>query len=823
MSTLPRLARIYWALVCLSGLGAFVVALAVPLPTGVHSIWEFGAFVALALLVGGKKVNLNPQRKDEVAGSLSLGFAITFAGLLRLGPNLAVLIAVASCFSCCMWPRRQRWHQFIFNVSLSALDGLAGGAMFAFLNGWTVELNASKTFIALVGSSVTFFLLNTFGVATMISLISREGLYKIWRENFSWTIATYLAGACVGGLAMLLFKNSSVATVLFALPVAYLVYQSYATYVARAQERQRHLEEKQKHIDELQKNQARLADLYLATIKSLALAIDAKDQYTHQHIVRVQRYAVAIALEMGLEGDEFEAVRTGALLHDVGKLGVPEYVLLKPGPLTKEEYEKVKLHPEIGAAILDPVEFPWPVLPVVRSHHERWDGNGYPDQLKGEDIPRTARIMAVADVYDAVTSTRSYRRARTHELAVELIREESGKQFAPDVVEAFLKVIDGVVKDMEAEGTGPLVQAQAAAAVEESKAAQAAKHISRASTELLALYEVAQSLSGSLGLKHTAELVIRKVEEIYPGATCVFFLWEPESRSLIADSAFGVSRDLFVNAYTNDAASVSRRVLEKNETYSGSFDPTDLTLIHGLNGQWSQPKTALIVPVYYEERAVGTLNLYHHGVSAFGDYDRELLELIADRASSALYNGILYDRTRGDSLSDPLTGVYNLRFATGRVDALVDAAAAAEDDSARFAMLCLDLDSFKPINDGFGHAKGNVVLQEVANLLSETVGSEGIVARYDGDGFVVVAPGIDRVEGERIARRLQRAVETYEPQLHHERLGQLQMGISVGVACFPEDGRDGSSLLSVAENRMYIMKTERRLRPLARTSDAAFR
>ena len=148
---------------------------------------------------------------------------------------------------------------------------------------------------------------------------------------------------------------------------------------------------------------------------------------------------------MGLHGPELEGLKTGALLHDIGKLGVPEYVLLKPGRLTDEEFAKVKKHPEIGAAILDPVDFPWPVLPVVKYHHEKWDGSGYPEGLKGEEIPLTARILAVGDVYDALTSNRSYRHAMTHEEALETIREGVGTHFDPKVAEAFFDVIEDVV------------------------------------------------------------------------------------------------------------------------------------------------------------------------------------------------------------------------------------------------------------------------------------------------------------------------------------------------------------------------------------------
>jgi diguanylate cyclase (GGDEF)-like protein len=332
---------------------------------------------------------------------------------------------------------------------------------------------------------------------------------------------------------------------------------------------------------------------------------------------------------------------------------------------------------------------------------------------------------------------------------------------------------------------------------------------------LRALYEVAHTLSGNLGVRHTSELVVRKVEEIYPGATCVFLLREPDSNRLVADSVHGVSRELFVNAYTTSDTSLSCRVLESNRSVAGAFDNSDLTFVYGAQNAWSQPKTSLIVPVYSDGRPVGTINLYHQSEHAFSDYDRELLELIAERASSALYNGILFERARGDSLTDPLTGTYNLRYLNEHVESLVG-------KDREFSLLCLDLDSFKPVNDLFGHAKGNTILKDIAHILGEIVGNNGIVSRYGGDEFVVVLSEVDRDEAQAFVVRLQEAVIHYEPQLDHPKLGQLKVGVSVGLASYPEDGLDCSSLLSVADHRMYIMKTERKLIPLAKTAEGSF-
>ena len=584
-----------------------------------------------------------------------------------------------------------------------------------------------------------------------------------------------------------------------------MLYQNYATTTART-------EEKQQHIEELQLSQEHLADLYLATIKSLALAIDAKDQYTHQHILRVQRYAVAVAKHLGLTGSELEAINTGALLHDIGKLGVPEYVLLKPGRLTDEEFAKIKQHPEIGAAILDPVEFPWPVLPVVRSHHEKWDGTGYPDGLAGEDIPRTARVLAVADVYDALTSSRSYRNAWTHERACEVIQKDRGTHFDPVIADAFLEVITGVVEEMAREGDGPLLAAEPAAAAVSSPSDQAARAIHQASSELWALYEVVQTLSSSVGLEETLEILGRKLEALLPGTTALFLLRstdadEPKSEEMTVRSVVGINREFFAGAKTLGRTSVS--VARTRTTFLGAYDADDLLLISSQMTQWTPLQTALIVPISHQGEVLGTINLYHPNAGAFSAHDKQLLETIADRAATALYNGLLFDRTRSHAFTDPLTGLYNIRHITQHVEECCR-------EAQPFALLCLDLDSFKPINDNFGHQKGDQVLRDLSALLFLAALRPGdIAARYGGDEFLVYVQGGTAEDAEVLAERLQAAVENYDPGLHHPRLGALHLGVSIGYGCFPTDGTDFASLIADADAHMYREKTERKLGRLA--------
>lgn len=825
MRNLPRPARLYLLLVCLLGALVLATVWTVPLPHAFGELWEVAVFAVLAILAGSKKIRLIPNKAAAEGSSMSLGFAITFASMLRFGPAVGCLIAISSTLSACLYPRRQALHQLAFNVCLSVLETGGGGLVFLALNGWTLALRPVETFVAVSGAALAHFAINTGGVAIIVALCSGRKAWPLWHDTFLWTAPSFFASASISTLAMVLFGRHASMILMFVAPVAYLTYQSYAVSVARA-------EEKQQHIEELQLNQAQLADLYLATIKSLALAIDAKDQYTHQHILRVQRYAVAIARHMGVSGTELEGVNTGALLHDIGKLGVPEYVLLKPGRLTEDELEKIKKHPEIGAAILDPVEFPWPVLPVVKYHHEKWDGTGYPEGLKGEEIPRTARILAVADVYDALTSTRSYRSAWTHERAVETIRTDAGTHFDPQVVDAFLEVIGGVVEEMASEGTGPLVHSRAGEPEASSKAAQAVRDIQRASSELWALYEVAQTLSSSLGLQETIEILTHKLEAIFPGVTCAFLLQEESGPGLRVRSAAGLNREFFVESRTLSESSRSFIAASRRQTYRGCFDHDDLLLSSCPMSQWQPLRSALIVPIAHQGEVLGAINLYHPDEDAFGPYDQQLLETIAERAALAVYNGLLFDRTRGDAFTDPLTGVYNIRFFTRYLE---DRIAAAEGKLERrsstrwrqrsqggaplasgpFALLCLDLDSFKPINDNFGHQKGDAVLCQLAGIFRATVGKHDLVARYGGDEFLVLVEGAGALEADALAARLQTAVESFDVDLIHYKLGVLRLGVSIGIACFPADGADVASLLSAADSRMYAQKTERKLGNLA--------
>ena len=821
MNKLPKSAQLYICCVWLAGIATLYGVSRLRIPINPRPFWELSLFIVLAAIAGGKKIKVIPL-KDEDSGSINLSSAVAFAAMLHFGPVGAIITHAVSCLSSCLYPKRQHFYQLSFNLALTIVAIGLCSLLYVGFNGGKITASPLRMFLSLIPACLAYFTINTFGVSFIIGICSNQKPIDVWKESFLWTAPSIMTGASLSALAVILIKDQISVVMLFTMPALYMSHQFYLTHMKRK-------EEQEIHTKELQVNKEHLADLYLSTIKSLALAIDAKDQYTHQHILRVQRYSVAIAGFMGVSGNDMEGITTGALLHDIGKLGVPDYVLLKPGKLTDEEFAKIKQHPEIGAAILDPVDFPWPVIDVVKYHHEKWDGTGYPEGLKGEGIPKLARILAVADVYDALTSSRSYRGAWTHERAVNLIRENSGSHFDPEIVVAFLQIIDGVVQEMALQGEGPLFKKEPASKVASSKTEMAARVIHQSSSELWALYEVAQSLSSSLGLEDTLDILGRKLQAIFPNTACLFMMLDESKEQMQVKSVNGLNKDYFNGARTLNSNCLSMKVIKNVQSYLGEYDPEDIMLTGSQFTEWTPLQMALIVPIVHQGIALGTVNLYQIHPDAFSEHDAQLLELIAERAALALFNGRLYNRTQGTELCDDLTGLHNIRSLMERMSE--QTTRIAESRTMRrenatsngvqlpnclrkedtFSLICLDLDSFKPINDNYGHRKGDEALKGLSEIFLSMARENDIVARSGGDEFLILLDQAGPEEAEIALSRLKVAVENYNPGLTHPKLGALRLGVSGGYACYPLDGSEGSTLLSIADAKMYKDKAERKL------------
>ncbi len=498
-------------------LGALVLGLAL-----VH--WEsadlvkYAGFLLMAVCCSAMRISV-----PGMPGTLSLNFVFVLFGLVDLSSSETVVMGTIVTLVQCLWNRQRkaRHAQVIFNtcamaIAISITEQLYHSEL---LSGALVDQT-----MRLAAATLTLFLLNTLPVALVIALAEGRSFRSVWRECYFWSLPYYLGGAAAG--QMLSYANRYIGwpTVLLTGPVLYLIYRSYRLYLQR-------LEDEKKHVEEV-------SSLHLRTIEALALAIEAKDHTTHGHLQRVQVYATEIGKELGLNEEERNALRAAALLHDIGKLAVPEHIISKPGRLTPEEFEKMKIHPVVGAEILERVQFPYPVVPIVRAHHEKWDGSGYPYGLAGENIPIGARILSVVDCLDALATDRQYRRALPLDEAMKVVVGESGKAFDPKVVAVLVErhieleqmaqandetnahsalSVDVKIVNGESPGAG-FEKSKEVSAEGRSKEGRIdfLTSIAAARQEVQALFEISQDLGNSLSLDETLSVLAVRLRRIIP-------------------------------------------------------------------------------------------------------------------------------------------------------------------------------------------------------------------------------------------------------------------------------------------------------------------
>ena len=799
MRSLPLPARLYVGATIL--VGALLVVSLGPRSSFANPAL-FTVLLFTSAVTSAFKVSL-PLAKS--GSTMSVSYAVDFASLLLLGPNETMLVAVTSAWSQCTFRMKTKnpVYRTMFSMACLAITVQASGFAYEALGGVPGTLAHTVVGVArpLVGAATMYFVFNTCLIAIAVSLATRQPFIAVWNQNFLWSAPSYFVGALTAAIATWAVMGSGVWLAVLAYPPLFLTYRSYKVYLGRIDDERRHVEE--------------MADLHLATIEALALAIDAKDQTAQSHIRRVQVYATSIARGLGMSDNEIQGVKTAALLHDIGKLAVPEHILSKPGPLTQEEFQKIRVHPQVGAEIISAVPFPYPVAPLILSHHERWDGKGYPQGLKGEEIPLGARILSVVDYYDALTSDRPYHKAMPPDAALALLQQESGRALDPAVVQMFVKM----AADMEA-AAGTVETASlrrlsleptnergtpAVGFQPESIKNTVFEDIALAHKEIYALYEIAQTMGTSLGVADTMALISSKLSNLVPFSACALFLFDEESDTLRCRFATGIEADaigtMMVRAGQGLAGWVARnRRPLVNARPSAEFEAAGLAKSTAL-------QSALVAPLVFNDRFIGTLAVYSTQADFYTDDHRRLLDRVSEQASAVIHNSIVFEQTQEDSLTDPLTGLPNTRFMFMH---LTRELARAERLKAEVALLVMDLDNFKEINDNHGHHVGDRALREVATVLRSGIRPYDICVRYAGDEFICVLSGCGAEEAERKRVELQRTVDDL---LFEARPGRrLQLGISIGAAISPHDGDSYEALLATADSRMYRDKTRRKQR-----------
>ncbi|HEV2985630.1 MAG TPA: HD domain-containing phosphohydrolase [Vicinamibacterales bacterium] len=803
MKDLPIAARLYVGAVLLAGV--LVVVFFAP-----HTIAKpivFGSLLLCSSLASALKVSLPLATSGS---TMSVSYAVDFAALLLLGANETMLVAAVSAWAQCTFRTQTRStaHRTLFSMASLVLTVKAAGLAYTWLGGPPPGISFTMLSIAkpLVGAATTYFIFNTLLIATAISLSTKQPIGRAWNENFLWSAPSYFVGAvAAAGAAAVIDRGGYWMASLAAAP-PYLIYRTYKVYMSRIQDQQRHV--------------AQVSDLHLATIEALALAIDAKDQTAQSHIRRVQVYAAGLARALGMSETDIQGVKTAALLHDIGKLAVPEHILSKPGPLTQEEFQKIRIHPQVGAEIISGVPFPYPVAPLILSHHERWDGKGYPSGLKADEIPLGARILSVVDYFDALMSERPYHKAMGFDAAIGLLKQESGKALDPRIVQMFIDMYPALAAEAEASQeparkltrvpTNAPTAAPSVGLVDESSSVTGAartnvfQDIALAHREIYALYEIAQAMGSSLGVSDTMALISSKLSNIVPFSCCALFLYNEDNETLRCRFATGVESDVIQQLTIRNGHGLTGWVARNRRPLVNARPSTDLEAA-GHPSDRTTLLSALVCPLLFNERFIGTISVYHTEPSVYTDDHRRLLDRISEQAAAVIYNSMVFEQTQEDSLTDPLTGLPNTRFMFMH---LTRELARAERLKSEVSLLVMDLDNFKDINDTYGHHVGDRALRDVAGVLRAGIRPYDICVRYAGDEFIVVLSGCGGEEAERKRVELQRAVD----QLQFEpRPGKtLQLAISVGASVFPHDGNTYETLLATADGRMYRDKTRRK-------------
>src|SRR5579864_8458322 len=622
-------ARALIAGMALAGSACYVLAL---------SHWQssdpvkFVCYLIVAVLVSSLKVTL-----PGIDATLSVNFLFTLLGILELGlPETLLIVLACTLGQAFLGTRKQQVKlvHFVFNWSQLTFSSAVAYGAYKFV---VIHVLHAPGPLALLVAAVMQFACNTAAMSTIIGLTEDKRIAKVWAENHLWLIPYYMVGAATTGLVHFLNAHIGWQSSLLVLPPIYLMYRSYRLYLGRLGTEKLHAEQ--------------VSKLHLRTIEALALAIEAKDETTGEHLQRVRVYAMELAKELGLSADEKEALQAASVLHDIGKLAVPEHIISKPGKLTPEEFEKMKIHPIVGAEILEQVDFPYPVVPIVRAHHEKWDGSGYPLGLAGEQIPVGARILAAVDCLDALASDRQYRKALPLDEAMAKVASEAGVSFDPKVVAILQRRYIELEKlateqPMQAPpklSTDIKVQRGSAPAAGFARSAEAAANASASSDfeqrlplarkQSQEIMELVRRSGSSLRLEDIFSMLSVRLKHLVPHDSMAAYC--PSGDNLLAKFVSGDNFRLFSSLQIPLGEGLSGWVAENHKAILNGNPSVEPGYLNDPT-KYSTLRSALAVPIEAEGKVVSVLALYRAGQDAFTCDDLRLLEAVAAGLGAAI-------------------------------------------------------------------------------------------------------------------------------------------------------------------------------------------
>jgi putative nucleotidyltransferase with HDIG domain len=623
---MPPQARLFVAAVSLLGVAAVARSMGVIWQATLPNVWLL--FAVLTVLSGTLTIKI-PSIQSRFSGSE----VFAFTSVLLFGPEVgALVLAFDGLRISFLW--KMNAPQTLFNFANLGLSMWASAQLFFKLSGlqplYGHGAPSATIVLFLALMAACYFVLNTGLTATAIALTGRRSLRATWVEHYWPLLPSYLAGASVALLLVLAFREVQFMAIALIVPLILVCYLTVQTSYGR-------LEDAKAHVTELNR-------LLMSTVETLATAIDAKDEVTHDHVRRVQQGTMALARVMGVTDPRMlQAIEAAALLHDTGKIAVPEHILNKPGKLTPAEFEKMKLHAPIGADILSSIEFPFPVVPIVRHHHENWDGTGYPDHLAGEAIPVGARILSVVDCFDALTSDRPYRRRMTEEQALGILRERRGTMYDPAVVDAFIADYARIMPASNA-APHPATRAigDARALSKDERAAESTLAMEPAVSDgLLAVTSLARALSGEARVADVGALLWTSLRQVLPCEAMAIFLPDEEADEVALRYATGAHAAAMKGIRKATGGGVAGWCAVNRRPAVNADPALDL----GVKVSEMTPAlgSCLALPLVSGTQLVAVLTVYRARRHGFTEDDLRLVELLAPRLAASLEAAIDLD------------------------------------------------------------------------------------------------------------------------------------------------------------------------------------
>ncbi|MEX2304289.1 MAG: HD domain-containing phosphohydrolase [Bryobacterales bacterium] len=779
----------YLALILALGLAAFLEMIDNP---GKPNWGSFTVLLLMACAATPLKFQL-----PGVDRSLSLSFLFTFAAITEQPPILVLVIAASvQAFDVLLGREKDdTTGQILFDFAAAAISILATSRLYAYL----IDDAQLPWLVASTVAAATYYLLVSSTSAMRIGILARTSPLRVWNEKFFWTSPIYMLAPLGVTVMRLLQDAQSYVDTLLGLSVIGAAYFYMRTYFPRLHDRQDHAQ--------------RMAEIRQRAIETLAVAIEAKDGSTAGHLQRVKLYASRLGARLGCTETEIRTLKLAAVLHDVGKVGVPDYILKKPSRLTDHEFIEISHHVSIGAEIVAAMEFPEPVAQIVLSHHEHWDGSGYPQRLVGSEIPKLARILTVVDCFDALISERPYRQALLIDDAVEIMNEQRGKIFDPDILDAFLAELPSYLEELEQDlkrdralkpHAPKLQNAVKQTWITEqsgrtSLQRRTLQRLTEAPDQLEAFYDVLRTLGADLNVGKSLHDCLQIMRGAIPSEKAGIFTKQDGKYVLMA--ADGIPAHCLGRMHLSADHGLVAHAAHTGVPMIADAPPVELPggpVHHYLE----DVQATLAAPLIFEEQVVGVIVFCSGHPGAFTEDHGLFLGLITEKVASTMVSWHHLERMQIEAQTDTVTGLPNARTAFTQLEVELDR---AQQEGGKVGVLFMDINGLKPINDSYGHAAGDRLLIETGQRLRSCLRSFDFLGRMGGDEFLAVLPGATQ-------EAMDEQIEQIKAALSRSRI-EVAQGIrtrpmvSVGAALYPDDAGDADELVYISDQRMYQEKT----------------